>query len=287
MRIEFQEVKKNLDKYTMGPISFDIPAGYIIGLVGPNGAGKTSLLNMLMGLYQPTGGEIRLDGMTVKAAEKELLDRMGVVLVEDMTEGFLFEGNRTLLQNGNDFGRYYSHYKEEKLKEYLKRFDLEEQRLYRKLSKGQRLKYQLAFALAHDPKLLILDEPTGNFDPTFREEFFRILKEFMADGEKSVILATHITEDLDRIADYLIYLEKGQTIFTGDVETLRESYRIVVGENYKIKLLAPEKIIHMEEGTYGTKALVKHTRRSLYDKELTVMVPTIEELMYFTTKRRK
>lgn len=287
MRIEFQEVKKNLDKYTMGPISFDIPAGYIIGLVGPNGAGKTSLLNMLMGLYQPTGGEIRLDGMIHKEAQRELLDRMGVVLVEDMTEGFLFDGSRTLLQNGNDFGRYYSRYREEALKEYLKRFNLEEKSLYRKLSKGQRLKYQLAFALAHNPKLLVLDEPTGNFDPAFREEFFRILKEFMADGEKSVILATNITEDLDKIADYLIYLEKGQTIFAGDVETLRESYRIIVGETYKIKLLPQEKIIHMEEGTYGTKALVKHTRRSLYDKELTVMVPTIEELMYFTTKRRK
>ena len=287
MRIECKELKKNLDKYTMGPIDFDIPAGYIIGLVGPNGAGKTSLLNLLMGLYQPTGGEIRLDGMTHKEVQREILDRMGVVLVEDMTEGFLFDGSRTLLQNGNDFGRYYSRYREETLKEYLKRFKLEEKSLYRKLSKGQRLKYQLAFALAHDPKLLILDEPTGNFDPAFREEFFRILKEFMADGEKSVILATHITEDLDKIADYLIYLEKGQTVFAGDVETLRDSYRIVVGETYKIKLLAPEKIIHMEEGTYGTKALVKHSRRSLYDKEVTVMVPTIEELMYFMTKRRK
>ncbi len=287
MRIECKELKKNLDKFTMGPIDFDIPAGYIIGLVGPNGAGKTSLLNLLMGLYQPTGGEIRLDGMTHKKAQRELLDQLGVVLVEDMTEGFLFEGSRTLLQNGNDFGRYYSRYREENLKEYLKRFNLEEKSLYRKLSKGQRLKYQLAFALAHDPKLLILDEPTGNFDPAFREEFFRILKEFMADGEKSVILATHITEDLDKIADYLIYLEKGQAIFAGDVESLRDSYRIVVGETYKIKLLPQEKIIQMEEGTYGTKALVKHSRRSLYDKEVTVMVPTIEELMYFMTKRRK
>lgn len=287
MRIECKELKKNLDKFTMGPIDFDIPAGYIIGLVGPNGAGKTSLLNLLMGLYQPTGGEIRLDGMTHKEAQRELLDQLGVVLVEDMTEGFLFEGSRTLLQNGKAFGRYYSRYREVTLKEYLKRFNLEEKSLYRKLSKGQRLKYQLAFALAHDPKLLILDEPTGNFDPAFREEFFRILKEFMADGERSVILATHITEDLDKIADYLIYLEKGQTIFVGDVESLRDSYRIVVGETYKIKLLPQEKIIHMEEGTYGTKALVKHSRRSLYDKEVTVMVPTIEELMYFMTKRRK
>ncbi|MBR4083482.1 MAG: ABC transporter ATP-binding protein [Lachnospiraceae bacterium] len=282
MRIEFVDVKKNLDKFTLGELQFDIPAGYITGLVGPNGSGKTTLLHLLMGLYNPSEGEIKVDGMTYEEREKVLLDNLGVVLVED-----LFEGSHTLLENGRDYGKYYSRYKEEALKEYLERFELKEGQLYRKLSKGQKLKFQLAFALAHDPKLLVLDEPTGNFDPAFREEFFRILKEFMADGEKSVILATHITEDLDRVADYIIYLEKGQQIFAGDVENLRESYRLVVGEKYKIKLLAPEKIIHTEEGTYGTKALVKHTRRSLYDKEVTVMVPTIEELMYFMTKRRK
>lgn len=282
MRIEFADVKKKLGDFTLGELQFDIPAGYIIGLIGPNGSGKTTLLHLLLGLYNPSEGEVKVDGMNYEDGEKVLLDNLGVVLVED-----LFEGSSTLLENGRDYGKYYSRYKEEVLKEYLERFHLQEGQLYRKLSKGQKLKFQLAFALAHDPKLLVLDEPTGNFDPGFREEFFRILKEFMADGEKSVILATHITEDLDRVADYIIYLEEGKQIFAGDVETLRESYRLVVGEKYKIKLLAPEKIIHTEEGTYGTKALVKHTRRSLYDKELTVMVPTIEELMYFMTKRRK
>lgn len=282
MRIEFADVKKKLGDFTLGELQFDIPAGYIIGLIGPNGSGKTTLLHLLLGLYNPSEGEVKVDGMNYEDGEKVLLDNLGVVLVED-----LFEGSSTLLENGRDYGKYYSRYKEEVLKEYLERFRLQEGQLYRKLSKGQKLKFQLAFALAHDPKLLVLDEPTGNFDPGFREEFFRILKEFMADGEKSVILATHITEDLDRVADYIIYLEEGKQIFAGDVETLRESYRLVVGEKYKIKLLAPEKIIHTEEGTYGTKALVKHTRRSLYDKELTVMVPTIEELMYFMTKRRK
>lgn len=282
MRIEFADVKKKSGNFTLGELQFDIPAGYIIGLIGPNGSGKTTLLHLLMGLYNPSEGEIKVDGMTYEDGEKVLLDNLGVVLVED-----LFEGSLTLLENGRDYGKYYSRYEEKILIEYLGRFDLNPNQAYRKLSKGQKLKFQLAFALAHKPKLLVLDEPTGNFDPSFRDEFFRILKEFMADGEKSVILATHITEDLDRVADYIIYLEKGKQMFAGDVETLRESYRIVVGENYKIKLLAPEKIIHTEEGAYGTKALVKHTRRSLYDKEVTVMVPTIEELMYFMTKRRK
>lgn len=282
MRIEFKDVKKKFEQFSLGELQFDIPAGYIIGLIGPNGSGKTTLLHLLMGLYNPSEGEIKVDGMTYEDGEKVLLDNLGVVLTED-----LFDGSSTLLENGRDYGKYYSRYSEESLKEYLGRFDLKGNLLYKKLSKGQKLKFQLAFALAHEPKLLVLDEPTGNFDPSFREEFFRIIKDFMADGEKSVILATHITEDLDKTADYIIYLEKGKQLFAGDVETLRESYRMVVGETYKIKLLPPERVIHMEEGTYGTKALVKHTRRSVYDKEVTVLVPTLEELMYFMTKRRK
>jgi len=199
----------------------------------------------------------------------------------------LYDNSLTLLQNGREYGRFYKEYSEETLKEYLKRFQLDENCLYKKLSKGQRLKFQFAFALSHNARLLILDEPTGNFDPEFREEFFQVLKEFIADGTRSVVLATHLTEDLDKVADYILYLEKGKTIFAGDIENLHDSYRLVVGERYKINLLRPERIICVEEGRYGTKALVTHTRRTLYDDSLTVSIPTIEEFMYFMTKRGK
>ena len=129
--------------------------------------------------------------------------------------------------------------------------------------------------------------PTANFDPEFREQFFEILREYMSDGTKSVILATHLTEDLDRLADYLIYLEDGKQIFAGDIESFREDYRIVSGEAYKIRLLPKERIVHIEENTYGAKALVKHRRHKEYDKELQVTYPTIEEFMYYFSKQRR
>ena len=147
------------------------------------------------------------------------------------------------------------------------------------------MKFQFAFALAHDAKLLVLDEPTGNFDREFRREFFRVLKEFIADGTRSVILSTHLTDDLDRVADYILYLENGKSVFSGDIETLRESYRLVTGEPWQIKAIARELVIHVEEGEHGTRALVKNSRRLPDDRDLTVAVPTIEELMYFITKR--
>lgn len=282
MKIEMQNVKKKLGDFVLKDVSFEIPEGYICGLVGPNGSGKTTLLHLLLGLYQPQEGRVLLDGKCYEEAQEDILNQIGTVLTDE-----LFDRSLTLLQNGREYGRFYKDYEESTLCQYLQRFGLEENRLYKKLSRGEKLKFQFAFALSHNAGLLVLDEPTGNFDPEFRQEFFKVLKEFIADGTRSIVLATHLTEDLDKVADYLIYLEKGKVLFGGDMETLRDSYRLLTGETYKIRLLPPERVVHMEEGKYGTRALVKHTRRSLYDASLTVAIPTIEELMYFMTKRGK
>lgn len=281
MLIELKGVSKQLGTFKLKDISMELPKGYICGLIGPNGAGKTTLLHLILGLYRENAGEIRIDGQSYEEAEREIHDMIGTVLQEE-----LFDGALTLGQNGDEYGSYYQSYRREILEEYLGRFGLDANRTYKKLSKGEKLKFQFAFALSHDAKLLILDEPTGNFDVSFREEFFKVLKEFIADGQRSVVLATHLTEDLDRVADYICYLEKGQIIFTGDIEELHDTYRLVTGEEYKVKLLRREDIIHMENGQYGTKALVKYRPRCVYDS-LVVTVPTIEELMYFMTKRGK
>ncbi len=280
MLIELKEVNKRLGAFSLQEISLQLPEGYIMGLVGPNGAGKTSLLHLLLGLYQPDSGEIIIDGKHYEDSEAEIHELIGTALLED-----LFDDALTLWQNAEEYGSYYKHYDAELLKQYLDRFQLERKRRFGELSKGEKLKFQFAFALAHDAKLLVLDEPTGNFDPTFREEFFAVLREFIADGQRSVILSTHLTEDLDRMADYILYLEKGKVLFHGDIETLHDTYRVVIGEKYKIKLLRQEDVIHMEEGQFGTRALIRHHKRNLYDASLTVTIPTIEELMYFMTKR--
>lgn len=279
--IEVKELSKKLKNFQLDKLSFTIPTGYICGLIGQNGAGKTTLLHLLLGLYQADEGELLIDGMTYTNDEKRIHNEIGTVLTEE-----LFDASLTLIQNGDAYGRYYDAYDKKVLESYLELFGLEKNRKFGRLSKGEKLKCQFAFALSHNAKLLILDEPMGNFDPEFRERFFKILKEFIADGSRSVVLATHLTEDLDCMADYLIYLEKGKQIFAGDIETFRDSYRMVSGEVYKIKLLHKEKIIHMEENSYGAKALVAHSRLNHYDRELQVAYPSIEEFMYFYTRRK-
>lgn len=280
--IEVRGLSKKLKNFQLDNLSFTIPTGYICGLIGQNGAGKTTLLHLLLGLYQTDEGELLFDGMTYANEEKRIHNKIGTVLTEE-----LFDASLSLVQNGDAYGRYYDAYDKKAMEDYLELFGLEKNRKFGRLSKGEKLKCQFAFALSHDARLLILDEPTGNFDPEFREQFFKILKEFIADGSRSVVLATHLTEDLDCMADYLIYLEKGKQVFAGDIEAFRDSYRIVSGEAYKIKLLHKEKIIHMEENSYGAKALVVHSRLNHYDRELQVVYPSIEEFMYFYTRRKE
>lgn len=282
MILEMNDVSKHLGTFHMENITFSLPEGYIMGLIGQNGAGKTTLLHLILGLYRPDAGNIRVAGLSYESDEPRIHEQIGTVLLEK-----LFDPGWTLRQNADRYGAYYRAYDPEVFLRYLERFALTPNRKYRALSTGEELKFQLAFALAHDPKLLILDEPAGNFDPKFRDEFFDVLKEFISGGDRSVILSTHLTEDLDRMADYITYLEKGKCLLAEDIETLRDSYRIVTGEAYKVRLLPRENVIHVEQGELCTRALVRHYKRSSYDAELAVTTPTIEELMYYMTKRKK
>ena len=277
--LQLEHAVKQVGDFTLGPVSFELSGGYIMGLIGQNGSGKTTLLHLISGLLDPKEGSVSVFGKSYRTSEREIREGLGVVLQERM-----FEAYRTLWENGNDYGKYYREYRRERLLTYLERFGLHEKQKYGGLSKGEELKFQLAFALAHEPRLLLLDEPTANFDPEFREEFFTVLKEFIADGSRSVILATHLTEDLDRIADYITWLEKGKQLFSTDIEELRDTFRLAVGESYKVKLLPQEYIIYTEQGSFGTRALVRHKRRLDYHG-LKTSRPSLEELMYFITRR--
>lgn len=280
--IEVKNLKKNLGRFSLGEMSFELPLGYIIGLVGENGAGKTTLLHLLLGLYRPTAGEVKLFEKSYSDSETEIRQQTGVVLQER-----LFADGDSLIVNGDTYGAYYENYDRELFLNYLEEFGLDAKKKYRKLSKGEELKFQFAFAMAHKPKLLILDEATGNFDPEFRERFLACIKDFIKDGDRSVILATHLTGELEQLADYILYLENGKLLMNYDIETLRSRFRIAVAEEYKLKLLAPDKVYHVEKGSLTSRALIRYYSRYPYDKELTLVQPTIEEIMYFVTKRER
>ena len=280
--MEVKQLSKKLGKFSLGEMSFELPMGYIIGLIGENGAGKTTLLHLLLGLYQADGGEVKVFGRSYADEETDIRQELGFVLQER-----LYIDDETLISNADIYGAYYEKYDRELLLVYLEEFGLDAEKKYRKLSKGEELKFQFAFALSHKPKLLIMDEATGNFDPKFREKFLGFLKEFIKDGDRSVLLATHLTQELEQMADYILYIEKGQLLMNYDIETLRSRYRVVTGEEYKVKLLPKDKVICVEKGKLSTRAFIRYRKHYAYDKELTLTIPTIEEIMYFITKRER
>ena len=209
--IKLTQVSKRVGTFCLRDINLELPKGYMIGLIGANGSGKTTLLHILMGLYQPNAGQVEILGKTFSEDERLLHDITGVVLQERLYEDYM-----TLQENANYYGKFYSKYDEPYFLQLIKKYGLDPKQKYKHLSKGEELKFQFAFALAHYPKLLLLDEPTGNFDPEFREEFLAAVKDFIRDGEHTVILATHLTDDLDKMADYLVYLENGTVLLATD-----------------------------------------------------------------------
>lgn len=277
--VKTEHLTKKLGGFTLSDISIRLPKGYIMGIIGENGAGKTTLLRLLLGVSEKNSGSIVIDGMNYEDNEKLIKEETGFVLLEDL---FLDYGS--LIKNAEMYGKYYEHYSREAFLEYCERFHLTPEKHYRNLSKGEKLKFQFAFALSHAPKLLIMDEPTANFDREFRGEFLRIITEFVSDGEKSVVIATHLTEDLDRIADYVTFLHRGKLEFSMDREELGKTYRLVSGEDYRVRLIDKDRVIHVEKGKYGSRALIDCRGYMNCDRNfqgLTVEEPSIEDIMYY------
>lgn len=273
--IEVKDVSKKLGSFKLKNISFQLPKGYIMGLIGPNGAGKTSLLKLLLGLYRADDGEIIIDGMNYEQQERQIKEEIGFVL-----QSVEFFEYRSIRENAKVLGAHYENYEKAEFDRYCEEFELNQEAKAEKLSRGERMKFQFAFALAHHPKLLIFDEATGSFDPEFRAKMQKHMTDFVSDGEHSILFSSHVCEEMERIADYITMLQNGELVFSMDRETLLDSYRVITGEPYKLRLLRPERVIWKQENEFGARALVTHSQGSQYDREVTVTRPAVEDILY-------
>lgn len=274
--------KKLTDKnhvFQIEDITFHLPKGHICGLIGENGAGKTSLIRLLCGLYEAESGKIAIDGCSMTADEGEAKSKLGLVLDE-----CFYDREMTLERIGYYYGGSYREFSMDQYLGLLSRFGLEKKQKCKTLSKGMSIKVQLAFALSHNAKCFLFDEPTAGLDKAFREEFIRICTDLVSDGERSILISSHITGDLDRIADYIGYIRRGKLLFYCTKEYLSDRFLIVRGEDYKCRLINKEAIVYMEKGEYATSAMVVHSKRFLIDKELESHTPDIREFMYYFVK---
>lgn len=265
--------------FQLQDISLHLPKGLICGLIGENGAGKTSLIKSLIGLHCLEQGNIYINGFSLAEKEAEVKDMLGLVL-----SNCYFEQNMTLEQIGIFYGELYSKFDMNQYLKHLIVFNMDRKQKLKRLSTGMKIKVQLAFALSHDAKFFVFDEPTAGLDREFREEFLNICTNLVSDGEKSILISSHITEDLDRIVDYIGYMQKGSLLFFDTKENLCDNFWIVKGEHYKCKLISKKAVVYMEQGKYSTSAMVFASRRAHIDNGLEKYRPNIREFMYYLVK---
>ncbi len=194
-------------------ISFSLPAGYIMGLVGKNGAGKSTFFRTIMGENSRYTGNLLLEGSTLRGNHVAAMEKIGFV-----SEDNEFLGARSLIQNGELLGPFYNGFDTERFRQTLTRFQLPLSRNIHDLSRGEMMKFQLAFAMAHHPRLYLIDEATAGMDPVFRMDFYRILRSLLEEESCSVILSTHIREEITRELDYVAVLENGKLVSFGENE---------------------------------------------------------------------
>ena len=211
-------LNKSYGDFSLKDITFSLPEGCITGFIGVNGAGKTTTLRSILGLTNIVSGNIEFFGMDMKKDEKRIKNRIGVVL----DDGCFYE-ELSLLEMKNVIAPAYSTWCEQDFISYLERFSLNPKKKIHTLSKGMKMKYALALALSHKAEFLIMDEPTSGLDPLIRSQLLKILTDYMNSGGKGVFFSTHVTSDLDKIADTLIMIDNGCIVFQEDKDTLLDS----------------------------------------------------------------
>lgn len=278
--INMKGVTKRYMDFTLQSIDLQIPKGCIMGLIGENGAGKSTIINLLLNEVKKDDGDIFIFDKQLEKNEKLIKQDIGVVFDEcNFIETFKPKDLDTILSG------IYKQWDSEAYFTYIKRFELPENKKIKEYSKGMKVKLSFAAALAHHPKLLILDEATSGLDPIMRDEILNILQEFIQDEEHSVLLSSHITSDLEKVSDYITFIHKGTIMFSKTKDDLLYEYGILRCGQETFQNLEKEDIVRYRKEDYEWKVLVKNQREaSLKYPNAVIDKPTIDDIMLFLIK---
>ena len=273
-----ENVTKHYKDFTLDNISFKVPQGSIVGLIGENGAGKSTTINTILGLISKDSGTISILGETdIDAVHK---DNIGVV----------FDGNNypdmlTPKQLGKVFENIYSSWDKKKYRELLDRFDLPINKKINQFSKGMKMKYAISVAFSHHSKLLILDEVTSSLDPIMRDEILDMFLDFIQDEENSIVVSSHITSDLEKVADYIVFIHKGKIVFSKPKDELLENYGILKCGASLFNEIDKKEMIAYRKQDYEWQILVENRQaiQKKYPKAF-IIPASIDEIMLMYVK---
>ena len=282
--IEIKNLKKKYDdKFELGKIDIAIPKGVIVGLIGENGAGKTTLIKSMLNIIKIDSGEIKIFGKDYKKEEKTIKEDIGVVL-----DNMFFPELLNAKDINNAMKDVYKNWDSKLYFSYLKEFGLPDNKSLKSMSKGMRKKLEIATALAHKPKLLILDEPTSGLDPVVRNEVLDIFLKFIEDEEHSIILSTHITSDLEHIADEIIFIDKGKKVLQKSRDEIIDNYGILKCDIDYFSNIDKKDIIAYKKTKYAYEILVNDKKQASKKYHSCVIDKiTLEDLMVLVIKGEK
>lgn len=273
--LEICGLNKSYGAFQLRNIDLTLPENCITGFIGVNGAGKTTTIRNILGLALKDSGTVRVFGQDMEKNEREIKNRIGIVL-----DGGAFYDELTLEEMKRIISPAYSRWNEHEYRSFMDRFDLGPKQRVSTLSKGMRMKFSLALALSHEADLLIMDEPTSGLDPLIRSQFMDILLEFMQKDGKSVFFSTHITSDLEKVADMIILINDGQIVFEREKDSLLDTFKKVKGKSKELSAETRDLFLCLRETEYGFIGItekieqIKSTCRSVL-----VEKPTIEDIM--------
>ncbi|SDY96586.1 ABC-2 type transport system ATP-binding protein [Proteiniborus ethanoligenes] len=265
--LEISNLRKEYEEFTLKDVSLTLPRGYIMGLVGPNGAGKSTTIKAIMNLINYDSGKIKIFGRDYENHEEEIKNRIGYVGEEQ----FFYE-DMSVKWMEKFISQHYIQWDRDEFYNLLERFNVSSTKKVQELSKGMRVKLSLALALAHNPELLILDEPTSGLDPVIRSEILKILLEVIQDENKSVLFSTHITEDIEKIADYVTYIIDGEIILSAPKDDILGKWKSIhIKTGYEIPELN-SKLIGIEKNFFGISGLTDQ-----YESMKSMLKPYLEK----------
>lgn len=276
--LEVNNLTKKYESFTLGPISFTIGPGEIVGFIGRNGAGKTTTMKSIYGLVHNDSGSVAIFSKNFAENELELKERIGFML------GGVDYYPRTKLKNLTAvIKRFYDNWDEETYQKYMNEFKLDYNKRVNELSEGMKVKYNLAISLSHHAELLILDEPTSGLDPVSRDEVTDIFMHLTENKKTSILFSTHITEDLDKCADRIIYIRKGKIVADQELNIFKDSYVLLKGNKENIPEETLKRAVGYRETRSGFEALFKQAEIA-ENSDLTFTKPDLETIMVLSER---
>lgn len=279
--IELKGVQKSFDGFQLKDFSLTVKKGFVTGFIGGNGVGKSTTIKLIMNLLQPDSGTVSVFGLNYEEHEKEIKQRIGFVFDEN-----IFYEHITLAEMKKIIKPSYTNWDDELFNHYVRTFELPLNKKIKTFSKGMMMKASLTVALSHHAELIIMDEPTSGLDPIFRRELLDILHDLLQDGDKTIFFSTHITTDLDRIADYITFIHNGEHMFTKEFYRIEEEYAIVKGGIELLDRDTEQEFIAIRKSAHGFVGLTANKTRveEIFGELALIEKATLEDIMFYTKK---